>query len=383
MHANSRFRQAITERRQQQLYRQPTLIEQYQGRLVQVAGQQYLNFSGNDYLGLAQADQLKAALSEGALRFGSGSSGSPVLTGFHYAHQALTDKLCDWLQVEDVLLMSSGFAANQLLLHTLPDKQDHLLLDKLCHASLIDAALTAPCSYSRFSHQDWSALDSKLRQRSNSWVVTEGVFSMDGDSPDWSQLTALCASHQAELILDDAHGLGQSGPEGRGSWAAQGGNVAGISALMANFGKALAGQGAFVAGSKLLIDYLRQFGRHYIYSTSLSPALCWALCTAIDLCRKEQWRRDKLQQHSELFRRLAAEAELPLLPSVTAIQPVLVGDTEKALMLSEQLKQRGIWLSAIRPPTVPRHGARLRVTLSALHQTEDIYHLIKTLRSLW
>jgi len=383
MHALARFAARLQQRREAQLYREPVVIQQYQGRYLVRAEGTVLNFSGNDYLGLGQSDKLKAALADGATRFGPASSGSPVLTGFQWPHQKLTDLLCDWLGVDDVLLLSSGFAANQLLLHTLPDKQDQLLLDKLCHASLIDAALTAPCGYQRFAHQDLNRLHNLLQRQPRNWVVTEGVFSMDGDSPDLAAIAALSRTAEAGFILDDAHGLGVLGAEGAGSWSAQGLASGDITALMANFGKALAGQGAFIAGSQLVIDYLRQFGRHYVYSTALSPALCWAMCTAVQMARQEQWRRDKLAQHIALFRQLALQADLPLLSSDTAIQPILVGDSGKAVQLSQGLLAQGVGLSAIREPTVPRHQARLRVTLSVYHEKEDIQYLIKVLRSLW
>lgn len=377
-----RFAQQISERKAAGLYRQHPAIDSYQGRLLQNKQGAYLNFSGNDYLGLATEPQLIKALAEGAERFGVGSSGSPLVTGFHYAHRALSDALCDWLGVDDVLLFSSGFAANQVMLQHLADKTDHLLLDKLCHASLIDAALNSDAPYKRFPHQDLAALEMLLKRYPSALVVTEGVFSMDGDSPDLSAVSALCKTNKADLLLDDAHGLGVLGNEGKGSWDAQGLESSDMLCLMANFGKALAGQGAFLAGSATVIDYLRQFARHYIYSTALSPALCWAMKTSVELSRSQQWRRDKLNDNIQLFKTLAAGAGFTLLPSNTAIQPLIIGDSDKAMLISASLKKQGIWLSAIRPPTVPQGSARLRITLSALHQSDDIHFLVQKLEQL-
>jgi len=320
------------------------------------------------------------AFADGAAQFGGGSSGSPLVTGQHAVHQQLSDSLGDWLGVERVLLFSSGFAANQAMLLTLSDKTDTLLLDKLSHASLIDAARHSDAGFKRFAHNDISALQLLLQQYEQPMVVTEGVFSMDGDSPDLPAMLALCQGYDAPLLLDDAHGLGVLGPEGKGTAAAQGIAQRELFCTMANFGKALATGGAFIGGSKTVIDYIEQFGRHYIYSTALPPPLCAAVLKSIELCRAGSWRRDKLHSNIALFRRLGAD--LPLLNSHSAIQGVVLGSSERALAVSNQLKQQGIWLSAIRPPTVPQGSARLRITLSAAHTADDITLLVQQLRQV-
>jgi 8-amino-7-oxononanoate synthase len=211
-------------------------------------------------------------------------------------------------------------------------------------------------------------------------VVTEGVFSMDGDSPDILAMLQLCQQYAAPLLLDDAHGLGVLGNEGRGSAVAQGVANSELFCLMANFGKALGVSGAFLAGSNTVMDYLEQFGRHYIYSTGLSPAVCAAVIKSIELCRSQDWRRDKLHSNIRLFKQLAAD--LPLLASSTAIQGLVLGSSEQALNASTQLREAGVWLSAIRPPTVPKGSARLRITLSSHHNQHDIALLVKQLRLL-
>ncbi|MDX5405811.1 MAG: 8-amino-7-oxononanoate synthase [Chromatiaceae bacterium] len=376
----AQMRRALAEREASQLLRRSVTIEQYSGRVLRVAGNSYLNFSGNDYLGLATEPEVIQAYAEGAAAFGAGSSGSPLVTGQHQVHQQLSDTLCDWLGFEQVLLFSSGFAANQTMLQTLAQKGDTLLMDKLSHASLIDGALHSGAQLKRFAHNDISALHASLIDVSQPLVVTEGVFSMDGDSPDLTAVLSLCRQYQAPLLLDDAHGLGVCGPEGRGTAAAQGILSSDLFCTMANFGKALGVGGAFVGGSKTVIDYLAQLGRHYIYSTALSPALCAAVTKSIALCRSQSWRRDKLQSNIARFRALAAD--LPLLASQTAIQGLVLGDSARALNMSAQLKQAGIWLSAIRPPTVPKGSARLRITLSAQHTEQDLQLLVQQLRQL-
>lgn len=376
----SRLQQALTQRAEQQLLRQPRTLESYQGRYLQWQGKRYLNFSANDYLGLATAPEVLAAFAEGASHYGAGSSGSPLVTGQHYVHQQLTEELCDWLGFERALLFSSGFAANQAMLLTLTDKQDSLLLDKLSHASLIDAAVQSPASMKRFAHNDLNALTTMLAAQPESMVVTEGVFSMDGDSPDLAAISDLCQQYSSSLLLDDAHGLGVMGNNGQGSWQQQGLQPQQLFCYMANFGKALGCGGAFLAGSKTVIDYLEQFGRHYVFSTGLSPALCQAVYKSICLCRSQNWRREKLTGNIALFRQLAAVAELPLLHSESAIQIMILGEAEKALAASRYLQQQQLWVTAIRPPTVPANTARLRITLSSQHEEDDIRYLIAQLK---
>jgi 8-amino-7-oxononanoate synthase len=373
----------LAQRQQASLLRQVKVLEQVKGRHLQTQGRNYLNFSGNDYLGLATEQSVIAALAEGAAQYGVGSTGSPLISGQHRAHQQLCDEICDWLQVEAVLLFSSGFAANQAMLLGLVAEHECLLLDKLSHASMIDAALQLPGGYKRFLHNDLSALQKLLQQQSPDAVVaTEGVFSMDGDSPDLAALLQLCQSANAPVLLDDAHGLGVLGAQGAGSLASAGVGTDAVQCLMANFGKALGGQGGFLATSQLVADFLTQSARHFIYSTALSPALAVAMHQSIRLCRQQQWRRDQLQDNIAYCKQLAASYDLPLLASDSAIQPLMIGDSHQALQVSAALAEAGIWLSAIRAPTVPAQQARLRITLSAVHQRADLDYLFSTLRQL-
>lgn len=376
----AQLQQAIDKRSAEQLLRTPVTLQHYNGRLLSVAGTPYLNFSGNDYLGLATEPEVLQAYADGARDFGAGSTGSPLVTGQHQVHARLCDTLCDWLGTEQVMLFSSGFAANQTMLQTLAQKGDTLVLDKLSHASLIDGALHSDAVLKRFAHNDMAKLKTILQQTAQPLVVTEGIFSMDGDSPDLRTMQAVCRQFNAPLLLDDAHGLGVTGPEGKGTAAVQGIAATELFCLMANFGKALGVGGAFIGGSKTVIDYLTQFGRHYVYSTGLSPALCAAVIKSIELCRSQQWRRDKLHSNIALFRQLAEG--LMLLKSESAIQGVVLGSSERALAVSQQLKAAGIWLSAIRSPTVPKGSERLRITLSAQHTEHDIKQLVQQLRQL-
>ncbi len=372
------MQQWLAQRHDQGLYRQEQRLQPLPDGQLGFAGQTLLNFSGNDYLGLAHAPTLRQAFADAALRVGSAATGSPLVTGFQPAHKELSSVLCDWLGVEAVLLFSSGFAANQAMLGALVAPDELLLLDKYCHASMQDMLMQGQLRFKRYPHQDLQALQQLLAKAQDKAVVvaTEGVFSMDGDITDSRTLLSLLSPEQP-LLLDDAHGIGVLGEEGRGSWQHRGVKTQQLQCLMANFGKALAGQGGFLAGSRDVIDYIRQQSRHYIYSTALSPALCLAMVQSIDLCRREQWRRDKLEENIKLFRSGAAAAGLPLTASATAIQPLLCQDNATAMLWSQALKQRGIWLYAIRPPTVPQ--ARLRICLSAAHNPAQITELIRAL----
>jgi len=374
----SDMQRKLQQRRDQGLYRQEQLVQTLPNGLLQWQGKTLLNFSGNDYLGLASAASLRQVLSDAALSLGTTSSGSPLITGYQPAHANLSSALCDWLGVEAVLLFSSGFAANQAMLSSLVAPDDLLLLDKYCHASMQDVLVGGQLQFKRYPHQDLQALRQQLERAQHKSVVvaTEGVFSMDGDVTDTTALLALLSPSQP-LLLDDAHGIGVMGDEGRGSWQRHGVQATQLQCLMANFGKALAGQGGFLAGSRDVIDFVRQQSRHYIYSTSLPPALCLAMVHSIALCRHEQWRRDKLAENIALFREWSATLGLTLTASDTAIQPLLCRDNAEALQWSQALKDAGIWLHAIRPPTVPQ--ARLRISLSAAHSKEQIRQLVDAL----
>jgi len=376
----------LAQRQQAGLLRQLKVLDSVKGSSLSYQGKSFLNFSGNDYLGLSGDPTVVAALQQGASDYGVGSTGSPLITGQQLPHQQLCAEICDWLNVEAVMLFSSGFAANQAMLLGLCAENEKLLLDKLSHASMIDAALQLPGGYKRFLHNDVASLQKLLKIQTkaglNAVVATEGVFSMDGDSPDLPALTSLCQHYQTPLLLDDAHGIGVRGAEGAGSLVAAGLCSTAAQGLMANFGKALGGQGGFIACSQLVADFLTQSARHYIYSTALSPAMALAMSASVRLCRTEAWRRESLQQNIEFCQQLAKHYDLPLLPSNSAIQPLLIGDSHQALAVSQQLASQGIWLSAIRAPTVPLHQARLRITLTALHKKADLKLLFQSLRAL-
>ncbi|KAJ8742788.1 8-amino-7-oxononanoate synthase [Aeromonas veronii] len=369
---------ALAEREQAGLLRNRIATDGASGGRLRVAGREYLNFSANDYLGLADHPAIKTAFNAGIERYGTGSSASPLVTGYSHAHQELEKTLAEWLGVEAVLLFNCGFSANQAVLKALLGK-DHLLWqDKLNHASLQEMGSQLPCKMKRFAHNDMAALERQL-EPNRGLIVSEGVFSMDGDQGPWRELATLAAQSGNWLMIDDAHGLGVLGSEGRGTLAAQGVPSASVHIQMGTFGKSLGVAGAFVGGSRELVEYLVNFARHYVYSTHMPAAQACAVSKSIELVRAADESRAHLGQLIARFRQGAEALGWQLGASDTPIQPLLVGESSTALQLAERLRERGVWVSAIRPPTVPVGTARLRITLSAAHREQDVDRLLDAL----
>jgi len=374
----------LQQRKDEKLYRHSLITENKQGRYIRVAGKEYLNFSSNDYLGLASDPALINAWNTGAERYGVGSGGSYLVTGFNQAHHDLSEQLKSWLGVEAVALFSSGYSANQAVIKLLVDKNSLLLQDKLNHASLMEAGNLSPAKMLRFKHNDMWHLESLLQkqQNPNSLIISEGVFSMDGDTAPISDLSIKSKQHNSWLMIDDAHGLGVLGENGKGSVVDAGFKNVDMQIYMATFGKALGISGAFISGSQQLIDYLSNFSKPYIYTTGLPPAMAFAISCTAKMAETEQWRRDKLFDSIRLFKYLAVQQGILLTDSNTAIQPLIIGQSDKALVLAQKLKALGFWVTAIRPPTVPKNTARLRITLTTNHEPQDIKALITAISTI-
>ncbi|MUG28186.1 8-amino-7-oxononanoate synthase [Aeromonas salmonicida] len=369
---------ALTGREQAALLRRRTATDGSVGGRLQVAGRDYLNFCANDYLGLAVHPAIKAAFKDGIDSYGAGSGASPLVTGYSRAHQQLEETLADWLGVEAVLLFNCGFSANQAVLKALLGREHLLWQDRLNHASLQEMGSQLPCKMKRFGHNDMTALERQL-EPNRGLIVSEGVFSMDGDQGPWPELARLAAQSGNWLMIDDAHGLGVLGPQGRGTLAAQGVAPASVHIQMGTFGKALGVAGAFVGGSRELVDYLVNFARHYVYSTHMPAAQACAVSKSIALVRAADESRAHLARLITRFRQGTAALGWQLGASDTPIQPLLVGESSAALQLAARLRDRGVWVSAIRPPTVPEGTARLRITLSAAHSEQDVDRLLEAL----
>ncbi len=333
-----------------------------------------LDFCGNDYLGLSRQFAVVAALQDSAAREGGGGVASHLVCGHHAAHDALERELADWLGYERALLFGSGFLANLAVLQSLLGEDDLCVQDRLNHASLIDAARLAGCRLRRYPHAD---AEGALRQLKSvpdgaAIVATDGVFSMDGDLAPLRELAIVAQVQHALLYVDDAHGVGVHGPEGRGSVAAARLTHAEAPLQLVTLGKALGGYGAAVLGDSAFIEHLSEVARPYVYTTALPPALAAASQAAVRLARGEHWRREKLGTLVAHFRAAAARHGLELLPSTTPIQPLRCGGNARATAMARALEQDGYWIAAIRPPTVPEGGARLRITLSVLHEQEQL-----------
>lgn len=381
---SARLAARIDERREQDLLRRRLTLESPQGPLVTVEGRQYLNFCSNDYLGLAAHPRVIARFKRAADQYGVGSGASHLVCGHSAAHHELEEALAELTGRPRALLFSSGYSANTGVLTTLLERGDHVFEDRLNHASLLDGGMYSGARFRRFAHNDCAALAALLERASGDrLVVVDGVFSMDGDSAPLTELARVTAQHEAWLMVDDAHGFGVFGDGGAGSVAAAGLTADDVPVLMATLGKALGTAGAFVAGSELLIEGLVQQSRNYIYTTALPPAVAAATLESLALLREEAWRREHLAVLVQRFRSGAAQLDLPLAESASAIQPLVVGAADVALKLSAALAERGLLIGAIRPPTVPAGTSRLRITLTAAHSEEQVDRLLEQLSDAW
>ena len=374
----------LAERRAAHLYRQRPLLETPQQPEVMVDGEQLLAFCSNDYLGLASHPEVVRAMQQGAERWGVGGGASHLVMGHSTPHHQLEEALADFTGRPRALLFSTGYMANLAAVTALVGQGDTVLEDRINHASLLDAGLLSGARFSRYLHNDADSLAKRLdKATGDTLVVTDGVFSMDGDL---ANLPALCATAKARgawVMVDDAHGFGPLGKTGGGIVEHFGLGIDDVPVLVGTLGKAFGTAGAFVAGSEELIETLIQFARPYIYTTSQPPAVACATLKSLELLRAESWRRDHLNSLITRFRQGAAEIGLTLMDSPTPIQPILVGSSERALKLSAALRDRGVLVGAIRPPTVPAGSARLRVTFSASHSAAQVERLLDILAECW
>jgi len=374
----------LAARRAEHLYRQRPLLQSPQGPEVIVDGQPLLAFCNNDYMGLANHPEVVAAWQAGAERWGVGGGASHLVIGHSTPHHALEEALAEFTGRPRALLFSNGYMANLGTVTALVGQGDTVLEDRLNHASLLDAGLLSGARFSRYLHNDSDSLASRLDKAvGDTLVVTDGVFSMDGDIADLPALAKAAKAKGAWLMVDDAHGFGPLGANGGGIVEHFGLGIDEVPVLIGTLGKSFGTAGAFVAGSEELIETLIQFARPYIYTTSQPPALACATLKSLELLRTEHWRREHLTALIRQFRAGAQAIGLQLMDSFTPIQPILIGDSGRALRLSQMLRDRGLMVTAIRPPTVPAGSARLRVTLSAAHSEAQVQLLLQALEQCY
>jgi 8-amino-7-oxononanoate synthase len=368
------------------LYRRRRIVGPHAGlgpAELLVDGRRCLAFCSNDYLGLARDPRVARAMAAAAEAWGAGSGAAHLVTGHTTEHHALEEALADFTGFPRALLFSTGYMANLGLVCSLAGRGDLVAEDRLNHASLIDASRLSGATVRRFAHADPAAAARRLAAEArHKFIVTDGVFSMDGDAAPLAELARVAADAGAELLVDDAHGLGVVGLHGRGSLAAAGLGPASVGGLVGTLGKAFGTFGAFVAGSEALVETLIQRARAYIYTTAPPPAVAAATRVALAIAREEEWRREHLAMLVARFRTGARALGLRLGPATTPIQPVMAGEAPAALAAAEALFDAGLWVTPIRPPTVPAGSARLRVTFSAVHQAGDVDRLLEALANI-
>ena len=374
----------LDELKHRELYRSRQIIDGAQGPTVQINGVAFDNFSSNDYLGLANHPAVIKTFQQAAENYGVGSGSAHLICGHSAEHHALEEELAEFTGRERALVFSTGYMANLGAIAGLVQKGDEVFQDKLNHASLIDGGRISGAGVKRFSHSDMSRLQQLLETSSadKKLIVSDGVFSMDGDEANIKDLVVLAGKSKAMLMIDDAHGMGVLGESGAGLIEKYGLSQQQVPILMATFGKALGTSGAFVAGSEELIETLIQKARTYIFTTAMPAAVMAATRESLKIAQQETWRRDKLTSLVVRFRRGAEQLGLSLMPSETPIQPVILGSNSAVLSASSYLKEKGILVGAIRHPTVRKSTERLRITLSATHSEAQVDKLLLRLEEV-
>ncbi|MBI4183046.1 MAG: 8-amino-7-oxononanoate synthase [Proteobacteria bacterium] len=359
------------------------VLQTAQSARVSVDGRTYLAFCSNDYLGLASDPRLARAAQEGCGRYGVGAGASHLILGHSEAHHALEEALARFVALPRVLLFSTGYMANIGMVTALAGRDDAVFADRLNHASLNDACLLSRAQFRRYPHCDLEALEKLLSatRARRRLIVTDAVFSMDGDIAPLPRLVELAERHDAWLLVDDAHGFGILGDRGRGVLSHFGIATPRV-IYMATLGKAAGVFGAFVAGEPAAVETLVQRARSYVYTTATPPLLAYAALESLRLIEEEQWRRERLAQLIRVLQGGLAANRWRLLRSDTAIQPLMIGDNADALEVADRLGQRGLLVPAIRPPTVPQGTARLRISLSAAHGEDDVARLAEVLNDI-
>jgi len=381
---NKSLQHAISSRTTQGLLRRRRQLNSPQGPVIRLNNREILNFCSNDYLGLANHAALINAFKQGVEKYGVGSGASHMVCGHSEAHARLEECIAEFTGRKRALIFSTGYMANLAIVTSLLGRSGVLIGDRLNHASIMDAAQLSRATLRRYKHSDPRSLEDALNKtgKKNIVVVTEGVFSMDGDIAPLPELATVCRTHHVWLAVDDAHGFGVLGEKGGGALNYFDMDTQDAPILMATFGKALGSFGAFVAGDNDLIEMLIQTARPYIYTTAPPPALAYATVRAIELIGEEAWRREHLLTLIQRFRAGARQLGLPIKDSMTPIQPLIIGEARRTVELSNALLDKGIFITAIRPPTIPKGTSRLRITLTAAHSEQQVDRLLETLASI-
>lgn len=373
----------LEQLKQQGLFRSRRVVSSPQGIKIEIDGRPVINFSSNDYLGLANHPELINAFKKATDKYGVGSGSAHLICGHSYSHHALEQELAEFTGRDRVLLFSTGYMANIGVISALLKRGDQVFEDRLNHASLLDGGLLSGAKFKRYRHNDVDDLQNKMKDaEGRRLIVTDGVFSMDGDVAALPELAGLAKDKNAWLMVDDAHGLGVLGKSGGGVLQQFALSQQDVPVLMATLGKAFGTFGAFVAGSDVLIETLIQKARSYVFTTAMPAAVAEATRASLKIVLSESWRREQLNQLVTRFRSGASELGLQLMPTDSAIQPIVIGGNQRVIEISDALLRQGFLVSAIRPPTVPKGEARLRITFSANHQQQHIDQLLDALEAV-
>ncbi len=380
---NESLQHVITSRTTQGLLRRRQQLNSPQGPVIRLNNREILNFCSNDYLGLANHAALIDALKKGAEKYGIGSGASHMVCGHSKAHALLEERIAEFTGRKRALIFSTGYMANLAMVTSLLGRSGVVIGDRLNHASIVDAAQLSRAKLQRYKHTDPQSLEDALNKtgETNILVITDSVFSMDGDIAPLPALAAICRAHNVRFAVDDAHGFGVLGEKGGGALNYFDMGTQEVPILMATFGKALGTFGAFVAGDNELIEVFIQTARPYIYTTAPPPALAYTTLRAIELIGEEAWRREYLHTLIQRFKAGARQLDIPIKDSMTPIQPLIIGEARRAVEISNALLDKGIFITAIRPPTIPKGTSRLRITLTAAHSEQQVDHLLETLAS--
>lgn len=374
----------IDQRKVDGLFRQRKVVNSPQGALIEIDGIEFLNFSSNDYLGFANNEKLKNCMIEAVKKFGIGSASSQLLVGHLSPHKKLEDTLANFLNRDASLVFPTGYQANLAIASTLIDSSTVVLQDKLNHASLIDSALLSKGKLVRYRHNDVDHLKMLLEKykQHDLIIMTDGVFSMDGDYAPLKEIAALCKTYNAILIVDDAHGLGVLGRTGAGLLEELNLNQEQVPLLVGTFGKSFGASGAFISGSCLHVEAFIQKARTYIYTTALSPAIAATMIEAVKMVINGEDLRKKIKSLIAHYKKLLKDTGLNQSESTSHIQPIIIGEAKKTLDVSKALYEKNILVSAIRPPTVPKDTSRLRISITATHTVDQLEHLVNSIKSV-
>lgn len=375
--------QQLKTRQREYLYREQRTVDSYQDGAMTMGEQSTVSFASTDYLGLSQHQRVQESVQDALLRYGNGSVSSPLVVGYTRAHQQLEQELAEFLGFEAVMLFSSGFLANIGVMSALAQREHYFLLDRLCHASLIDGIRLGHSQWRRYPHQNYAALARYCAMHNEQplFIVSEGVFSTTGSIAELERLNQIAQQHHACLIIDDAHGVGVLGAQGRGALEACQIIAHENLLLTGSFAKAFGGVGGYVAGSAVMIDYLRQFARSYMYTVALSPVQAEINRCCLQLLKQSE-PRALMQANVNYFRELASAAGLPISPSSTPIQTLTLNCLKTAINLQQQLITRGYFVGLLRPPSVAKNTACLRLNISALHRQQDLEGIVRALREM-